>query len=185
MQKKHNLTETLKLLNSTLKFVWNINRKYIILTFICEFLNTAKAIPYMFLIKNAVSIISQNNGYLCYIREMILLLLIIFMMDFLYAFFQKNKVCEKNALDISLKDIILNKNSETDYFIISTKEYFSIKRKAMEAYDQNCIEKNVSMLFSIISGLVVLTSISFTLRYLGWLMLLPIILSIGILYSNN
>ena len=97
-----------------------------------------------------------------------------------YAFFQKNKVCEKNALDISLKDIILNKNSETDYFIISTKEYFSIKRKAMEAYDQNCIEKNVSMLFSIISGLVVLTSISFTLRYLGWLMLLPIILSIGV-----
>lgn len=180
MLNEHNPTKTLKLFYSTLKFVWDINRKYIILTFICELLNTAKAIPYMFLIKNAVAIISQGKDYLRYIIEIIILLLIIYMMDFIYAFFQKNKAYEKNALDISLKDIIFEKNSKTDYFIISTKEYFSLKRKAMEAYNQNCIEKNVSMFFSIISGLVVLLGLSFTLRYLGWLMLLPIILSIGV-----
>lgn len=180
MGEQHILKEKIRIIFKSTKFVWEVNKEYVLLNFLYELLNAIKIIPYMFLMKNAVKIISANTGFVSYIRNIVCLLLLIFVLQFLNTLANRRKGYEKNVLDMQIKDVVFEKNSCIDYFTLSTQEYFMKKNKALEAYRQNCVEKNIVACCFLISQGITLLSVSVTFRQLGFVMLLPIMLSIGV-----
>jgi ABC-type multidrug transport system fused ATPase/permease subunit len=146
--------------------------------FIGEVISAVKIFPYMYLLRTAVNILTQNANFFKYMNSVSFILTIILLLELLGAIIGKVRSNKKTELDLTIQDEIMNKNTTMDYYTLSTKEYFILKSKAIDGYNQGCIEKNVSLLSSIISNIILLTGIIYTISSLGLLLLLPIFITI-------
>lgn len=160
------------------KFVFSKNKFYLIYVLIGELIHALKILPYMYLLKTAVNLLMERSEFQTYFFSISFILVTIFILELSNALLNKEKAKQKTKLDFSIKGQMIEKTDSFDYFTLSTKEYFILKSKAMEGYGQGCIEKNVSLFFSIIANIVLLAGIIFTISYLGFALLLPICITI-------
>lgn len=160
------------------KFVYSKNKFYLILVFIGELLNALRILPYMYLLKTAVTMLTERPGFRTYILYIYLILLTILVLELANAVLNKLRSQQKMKLDFRIKDQMIEKTDSFDYYTLSTKEYYLLRAKAMEGYGQGCIEKNVSLVFSIVSNVILLAGIVFTISSLGFVLLLPICMTI-------
>lgn len=179
---KKNLSKTFKnkiiVTFLAIKFVFKINKIYLILVLIGELFNTLKILPYMFLLKTAVTMLIDLSEFTTYIFSVSLLLSTILVFELSNTILNKFKTKQKMKLNFSIKEQIIEKTDCFDYFTLSTKEYYMLQSKAVEGYGQDCIEKNVSLVFNIASNLILLSSIIFMISSLGFVLLLPICITI-------
>lgn len=162
----------------SVKFVFAKNKIYLILVIISELLNALKILPYIYLLKTAVTMLMETSKFTTYILSISLILGIILFLELSNAVLNKIKLKQKIKFDFLIKEQMIEKTNSFDYFTLSTKEYFLLKSKAMEGYEQGCIEKNVSLVFSIVSNIILLTGIVSTISSLGFTLLLPICVTI-------
>lgn len=160
------------------KFVFSKNKFYLILVLIGEMLNALKILPYMYLLKTAVTMLMELSEFQTYILSISSILVTILVLEFSNAVLNKIKSKQKMKLDFSIKEQMIEKTDSFDYFMLSTKDYFMLQSKAMEGYGQGCIEKNVFLVFSIVSNIVLLAGIFFTISSIGFALLLPICITI-------
>ena len=134
----------------------------------------------MFLLKIAVSLLTQNATFESYISHVLLILSSILFLEVFNALLTKIRSKQKEYLDFKIKELIIEKNNGTDYYTLSTKEYFMLKSKALEAYNQGCVDKNISLLFSTISNIILLLGIIITIATLGLAIILPILVTVAV-----
>lgn len=157
-----------------LKFVASMNKKYLCYVFLGELITSLKIIPYMFLLKTAVNLLTELALFEKYASSILALLILILAAEIANAAVARLKSNEKAELDFMIQDQIILKNDSFDYYTLSTKEFFLLKNKAMDGYKNGCIENNISYFFSILSNIVLLFSIFLTIFSLGFTLLLPI-----------
>lgn len=161
-------------------FVSAIDRVYLIWVFLKELINALKVIPYMYLLKNAVSALEEPSGFQAYIFPVFYILSIIFILEWSSNLLDKTIEKSKLKLDFLIKEQMMEKTNTLDYFTLSTKEYFVLQSKAKEGYGQGGIEKNVHLLFSLVSNLILLSGIVVAISSLGPALLLPICMTIAV-----
>lgn len=162
------------------RFVSAINRVYLIWVFLKELINALKVLPYMYLLKKAVSGLEEPSGFRAYIFPVFYILSIIFILEWTSNLLDKIIVKSKLKLDFLIKEQIIEKTDALDYFVLSTKEYFVLQSKAMEGYGQGAVEENVHLFFSLISNLILLSGIGVVILSLGPALLLPICMTIAV-----
>lgn len=132
----------------------------------------------MFLLKIAVALLTQESSFGSYVRNVLPILVSILLLEVITALLSKIRGRQKEKLDFKIKELIIEKNTTTDYYTLSTKEHFLLKNKALEAYNQGCVDKNLSLLVSTISNIVLLFGIIMTITNLGLVIIIPILLTI-------
>lgn len=161
-------------------FVSSINKLYILLVFIDELVSALKILPYMYLLKTAVDLLTRNTQFRDYIKSVALFLLIISSVEIISAQLDKMKVIQKSNLDFLIQDQMIQKNDSINYYTLSTKEFFLLKSKALDGYGRGCIEENIALIFKIISNIIILSGIIFTVYSLGIALLLPVFAAISV-----
>ena len=164
----------------SVKFVSSINKKYLLLVFMSELIGSLKILPYMYLLKVAVNLLTEISSFKSYLLSISIILLIILFLELSNTLINKFKSAQKIKLDFAIKEQMIEKNDSIDYYTLSTKEYFLLKTKALEGYEHGCIEENVSLVFSIISNIILLVGLMFTISSLGLALLLPVGITIGV-----
>jgi len=132
----------------------------------------------MFLLKIAVALLTQQSTFANFVSNVLPILSSILLLEIVTAFLSKVRGWQKEKLDFKIKELMIEKNTTTDYYTLSTKEYFMLKTKALEAYNQGCVDKNISLLFSTLSNFALLFGIIITITSLGMAIILPIIITI-------
>ncbi len=173
-QLKNKITVTFQ----AVKFVYSKNKFYLILVVVGELLNALKILPYMYLLKTAVAMLTERPEFRTYILYILPILFTILVLESANSSLNKLKSQQKLKLDFIIKEQMIEKTDSFDYYTLSTSECFLLRAKAMEGYGQGCIEKNVSLVFSIISNVILLAGIVFTISSLGFVLLLPICMTI-------
>lgn len=160
------------------KFVFSVNKAYLFVVFFNELIIAGKVLPYMFLLKKGVALLTEGAAFELYISNVLPILLLMLSLEIITAALSRIREGQKEKLHFRIKELIIEKNDKTDYYALSTKEYYMLQSKAYEAYSQGCVDKNISLLFSTISNVVVLLGIILTITTLGMVIVLPIVVTV-------
>jgi ATP-binding cassette subfamily B protein/ATP-binding cassette subfamily C protein len=133
-----------------------------------------KILPNIYLLKVSVSALLRIDRFQQYILPVLAILAIILFSELCATLLKRYTSDEKPRLDFQIKQWFIEKNDVIDYYTLSTKEYYEIKEKAMEAYGRDCIEENIHHIFSMVSNGILLCSLLYTLYSLGITLLLPL-----------
>ena len=181
MQNKHMYLINNKLtpVRKIMVLVWNLNWKFWSCSVSTKLINTVKSFLQLYLVKIVTEILSNPDArtkeYIIFVSAYFTFLLIL---EVVGQASENTRSREKERLDYQVKSQLVERTNEVDYYTLSTDDYSKQKEQALIGYSEGCLENSVNSFFSVLSNMLLLGTLIFSIATLGWIIVLPIFLVI-------